>query len=238
MPATTIKPKRIATSASTSEGAGIPTGQAIMNALQGMVITTDPRLSDARTPTTHVHAPADVTGTAVVTNDSRLTDARTPTTHGSEKHSASYEAANANIQTHVTSAHAPSNAQKNSDITKAEIEAKLTGVISSHSHVGQEIGLVTLANDTLAQALATNINTKLTVTANRTLTTTIPAAGKRCSVLILTSGTTSYVVTFGTGFKPTATLATGTTSARIFVVSFISDGTNLYEFSRTIAMVA
>jgi len=30
--------------------------------------------------------------------------------------------------------HAPSNAQKNSDITKAEIEAKLTGVISSHSH--------------------------------------------------------------------------------------------------------
>ena len=46
------------------------------------------------------------------------------------------EAANANIQAHVTSAHAPSNAQKNSDITKAEIEAKLTGVISSHSHAG------------------------------------------------------------------------------------------------------
>jgi len=29
---------------------------------------------------------------------------------------------------------APSNAQKNSDITKAEIEAKLIGEISSHSH--------------------------------------------------------------------------------------------------------
>ena len=36
--------------------------------------------------------------------------------------------------THSSSAHAPSNAQKNSDITKAEIEAKLTGEISSHSH--------------------------------------------------------------------------------------------------------
>ena len=36
--------------------------------------------------------------------------------------------------THVVSTHAPSNAQKNSDITKAEIEAKLTGEISSHSH--------------------------------------------------------------------------------------------------------
>src|SRR5688572_10208513 len=46
------------------------------------------------------------------------------------------EAANANIQTHIASAHAPSNAQKNSDITKAEIEAKLTGEISSHTHAG------------------------------------------------------------------------------------------------------
>lgn len=36
--------------------------------------------------------------------------------------------------THSQSAHAPSNAQKNSDILKSEIEAVLTGVISSHSH--------------------------------------------------------------------------------------------------------
>jgi len=35
---------------------------------------------------------------------------------------------------HSQSDHAPANAQKNSDITKAEIEAKLTGEISSHSH--------------------------------------------------------------------------------------------------------
>lgn len=35
---------------------------------------------------------------------------------------------------HSQAAHAPSNAQKNSDITKAEIEAKLTGTISSHAH--------------------------------------------------------------------------------------------------------
>lgn len=46
----------------------------------------------------------------------------------------SFEPANANIQAHVASAHAPSNAQKNSDITKAEIEAKLTGELTSHSH--------------------------------------------------------------------------------------------------------
>ena len=55
------------------------------------VITTDVRLSDARTPTAHASthgvagsdpvtiAPSQVTGTAVVTGDSRLSDARTPT---------------------------------------------------------------------------------------------------------------------------------------------------------------
>jgi len=35
---------------------------------------------------------------------------------------------------HADSLHAPSDAQKNSDITKAEIEAKLTGEITSHTH--------------------------------------------------------------------------------------------------------
>ena len=35
---------------------------------------------------------------------------------------------------HSTSTHAPSDAQKNSDITKAEIEAKLTGNITTHTH--------------------------------------------------------------------------------------------------------
>ena len=43
---------------------------------------------------------------------------------------ANYDAA----YTHSQSAHAPSNAQKNSDITKAEIEAKLTGNVTTHTH--------------------------------------------------------------------------------------------------------
>jgi hypothetical protein len=99
------------------------------------------------------------------------------------------------------------------------------------------LGYVILPNDTLAQALATNINTQLTVTANRTLTTTVPAAGVMCSVTIVTSGTSSFTVTFGTGFKPAGTLATGTTTARAFVVNFRSNGTILREMGRTAAMV-
>lgn len=51
-------------------------------------------------------------------------------------HDATYEPKNANIQAHVASAHAPVDAQKNSDILQSEIEAKLTGEISTHSHAG------------------------------------------------------------------------------------------------------
>jgi len=42
---------------------------------------------------------------------------------------------------HSLVAHAPLDAQKNSDITKAEIEAKLTGEIFSHTHAGGGGGL-------------------------------------------------------------------------------------------------
>ena len=61
--------------------------------------------------------------------------------HANEWHTPDMELADPNIQVHITSAHAPSNAQKNSDITKAEIEAKLTGEISSHTHAGGSAGL-------------------------------------------------------------------------------------------------
>ena len=67
----------------------------------------------------------------VKTDDARLSDARIPRTH-----SHPYEPENINIQSHVNSIHAPANAQPNADITKEEIEAKLTGTISSHSHAG------------------------------------------------------------------------------------------------------
>jgi hypothetical protein len=108
---------------------------------------------------------------------------------------------------------------------------------SAHTHSYQRLGFVTLSNDTLAQALNTNINTMLTVTANRTLTTTVMPAGEVGTVILLTSGTVSYTVTFGSGFKPVGTLATGTVTARKFRVSFMSDGVNMVEMARTAAMV-
>ena len=86
--------------------------------------------------------------------------------------------------------------------------------------------------------MATNTTVKVTPTGNATLTTTVPAGGQERVVLILTSGASSFTLTFGSGFKPTGTLATGTVTARVFALTFMSDGTNLYETARTVAMVA
>lgn len=60
--------------------------------------------------------------------------------------------------------------------------------------------------------------------------------GQSCVFVITTSGTSSYVITFGTNFKSTGTLTTGTVSAKKFTVSFIWDGTNWCEDGRTTAM--
>lgn len=60
--------------------------------------------------------------------------------------------------------------------------------------------------------------------------------GRTYCLVITTSGTTSYTLTFAANFKTTGTLATGTTSAKTFVIQFIYDGTNFNEVSRTTAM--
>lgn len=66
--------------------------------------------------------------------------------------------------------------------------------------------------------------------------TTGAVAGRAYYFVITTSGTTSYTLTFGTNFKVTGTLASGTTSAKVFVLSFIFDGSKFVEVSRTTAM--
>jgi hypothetical protein len=67
-------------------------------------------------------------------------------------------------------------------------------------------------------------------------TTTGATAGKVYFLRVLTSGTTSRTLTFGTNFKSTGTLATGTVSAKVFVIGFLFDGTSFVEVGRTTAM--
>jgi hypothetical protein len=97
-------------------------------------------------------------------------------------------------------------------------------------------GYIAHANGTTAMAFGSDNVARVTPTATATFTSTVPAAGAICVLSILTSGTSSYTITFGTGFKSTGTLATGTVSARYFNITFVSDGTNLIEMSRTTAI--
>ena len=60
--------------------------------------------------------------------------------------------------------------------------------------------------------------------------------GEKVVINVLTSGTSSYTLTFGTNFVTTGTLATGTTSAKNFIIEFVSVGGNLIEVARTTAM--
>ena len=97
-------------------------------------------------------------------------------------------------------------------------------------------GYIAHAAGTTAMAFGADNVVRVTPNATATYTTTVPAAGAICVLSILTSGATSYTITFGTGFKSTGTLATGTTTARYFNITFVSDGTNLIEMSRTVAI--
>lgn len=96
--------------------------------------------------------------------------------------------------------------------------------------------LQVLGGSATACNLDFNAVSQLTPNSSRTLTSAVPRPGERRTLIILTSGTTSYTLTFGTGFKTTGTLQTGATSARRFIIEFISDGTYLIESSRTTAI--
>jgi len=60
--------------------------------------------------------------------------------------------------------------------------------------------------------------------------------GQSAKLIITTSGTATYTLTFSTNFKTTGTLATGTTSGAVYVIDLICYNGTWYEVSRTTAM--
>lgn len=100
---------------------------------------------------------------------------------------------------------------------------------------GSTATALTAASPTVWDASLNNVFT-LTPTGSVNINISNSLPGQRLTLIILTSGTSSYTQTFNTGFKTTGTLATGTSDAKYFVLNFISDGTTVYEVSRTTAM--
>jgi hypothetical protein len=72
-------------------------------------------------------------------------------------------------------------------------------------------------------------------TGNITLNAPSPT-NKTISLIVTTSGTTSYTITFGTNFKSEGTLATGTVSGKAFIVKFDGNSGTFYEFARSAAL--
>jgi hypothetical protein len=108
------------------------------------------------------------------------------------------------------------------------------GGIITHSYTN--IGTISSAQDLSFESFTV---IELTVGASITLSNSIcPPAGTECTLILVTSGVTSRTVTFSaSGMKTTGTLATGTLTGRRFVLTFVSDGTELVEKSRTTASV-
>jgi hypothetical protein len=203
---------------------------------------TDARLADARAPLAHTHAPSDVTGTAVITSDARLSDARTPTAH-----------------THVVTAISDSSAVGRSLLTAADAAAQRTALGLGTAATTPASAYATAAQGAKADSALQNLSPILTGSAATPATTgtmtinmttaviTITptgactfnaanggTAGQHVTFAITTSGTSSFTLTWGTNYRKTGTLATGTTSARFFAVTFVCVGSNIWqEIART-----
>lgn len=90
-----------------------------------------------------------------------------------------------------------------------------------------------LSSGTTALGLQLQRAVEITPNSTRTFTTDIARAGEMRQVIIKTSGTTPYTLTFGTGFRSAGTLSTGSSTGKVFVLNFVSDGVKMIEVSRT-----
>jgi hypothetical protein len=113
----------------------------------------------------------------------------------------------------------------------------ITGTLTVDAVAGSSYvkgGYVAHAAGVSAMALGTNKVARLSPNSARTLTTTVSPAGSTATLIVVTAGSTSYILTFGTGFKATGYLETGVISNLTYTVSFVSDGTNMIETGRTV----
>lgn len=115
---------------------------------------------------------------------------------------------------------------KGSEVEMINVNGTLVGITP--------VALTSAATIALDPTLA-NVFT-LVPAHDATINVTVPTTGQRLFLVLTTSGSSSKTLTFGTGFKSTGTLATGTVTAKVFTISFVSDGVNFNEIARTTAM--
>lgn len=116
-----------------------------------------------------------------------------------------------------------------------DLATKVTGILPFASNAGTSAA-TSATTGTITVPMTSRIITIIPSGA-ATFNGTNGVVGQVVTFVITTSGVSSFVLTWGTNFRTTATLATGTTTAKIFCVSFIcTNGTQWCETSRTAAM--
>lgn len=130
----------------------------------------------------------------------------------------------------------PNNAVNNAMLAGSiDASTKLINVLP-YSSGGISASAATSATTGVMTVNMTSSMITITPTGACTFNASGGVTGQRVTFLITTSGTTSFVLTFGTNFRKVGTLATGTTSARFFSVTFIClNGTTWQEIARTAA---
>lgn len=111
----------------------------------------------------------------------------------------------------------------------------LSNSIWVDSEQKETIAVTPSATITLTHHAFTNVYAKWTAGENETVNASgTQVAGQRMTLIIVNDATLARTITFGTGFKPSATIV-GTVS-KAATIDFISDGTNWWETNRTLLL--
>lgn len=122
-----------------------------------------------------------------------------------------------------------------SDVPSIDLSSKTTGILPfSLGGIG-----ASAATSATTGTMTVNMTTEMiTITPTNACTFNASGgvAGQRVTFIVTTSGVSSFTLTWGTNYRTVGTLATGTTTAKKFCVSFVYDGSLWLETGRTAAM--
>ena len=217
-------------------------------------VTINSSTIGATTPSTAVFTTASATNLSATNMNSTIIGATTPSTAVFTTMSATTASATnlsaTNMNSTAIGATTPSTAvfttasatalsATNMNSTAIGATTPSTAVFTTMTTTGRQIKDVAVLTPSAAITVDCSLADVFTlVPANTgTIQASNVTAGQNITLVITTSGTTDYTLTFATGFTTTGTLATGSSSGKVFVMDFISPtGTTQKEKSRTTAM--
>lgn len=117
-----------------------------------------------------------------------------------------------------------------------DLSTKVTGILPFSSNAGSSTA-TSGTTGTISVPMTSRIIT-CTPTGSITFNGTNGVVGQMVTFVITTSGTTIFTITFGTSYKTTSTLSTGTTSGKVFLLTFLCTAATptWSEMARTTAM--